>query len=102
MTKLEILKSVPCSRIRDTWLVLGENRCTSSTRIYNKDLIYKVIETSSDLEGCLVHCKEELIGTVDWAKADLCDSETGEITFGNNIISPFFRLVLLKEDLESI
>ena len=41
MTKLEILKSYPSSRIRDTWFVLGENTCTSSTRIYNKDLIYK-------------------------------------------------------------
>ena len=102
MTKLEILKSYPSSRIRDTWFVLGENTCTSSTRIYNKDLIYKVIDPLSDLEGCLIYCKEELIGTVDWAKADLCDLETGEITFGNSIISPFFRLVLLKEDLESI
>ena len=102
MTKLEILKSYPSSRIRDTWFVLGENTCTTSTRIYNKDLIYKVVDPYSDLEGSLVYCKEELIGTVDWAKADLCDLETGEITFGNSIISPFFRLVFSKEDLDSI
>ena len=93
MTKLEILKSYPISRIRDAWLVLGENTCTSSTRIYNKDLIYKVTDPLSDFEGSLVYCREELIGTVDWAKADLCDSETGEITFVNSIISPFFSVV---------
>lgn len=101
MTKLEILKSYSNSRIRDTWYVLGENTCDSSTRIYNKDLIYKVTDSLSSLEGCLIYCKEEHIGAINWVNADLEDS-SGDITFGNSIISPFFNVVLFKEDFDSI
>lgn len=80
---------------------MGGNKVTSSTRIYNEGMIYQVDSTSS-LEGSLIYCDKEYIGTISWGNAELVDEGAGEISFGNDIISSHFYVVLTKEELNKI
>ena len=101
-TKLQILQSYSTRRIRDSWVALGSNTIKQSTKIYNQNMIYKVDVESSPLNGYLLFCKAEYIGNLDWTSANIINSYTGEITFGNKIVSPNFNEVLTASDLNSI
>ena len=58
----DLLKSYSNRRIRDSWAALGSNTITSNTKIYNSNLIYKLNIDGVPLNGCLLFCKEDLIG----------------------------------------
>lgn len=103
MTKLEILSSYPIRKIRDSWFALGELEIKKSSRIYNKEQIYKVNIPTSDLHGSLLFCDKEYIGAdLAWDSAKLVDTDHGEISFGLNIITPHFTLILSADELNSI
>lgn len=64
-------------------------------------MIYQV-KCSSNLQYCLIYCEKEYIGTVSWGNAQLVDEDYGEISFGNDIISSHFYVILTKKELENI
>lgn len=108
MDKLSLLRSYEPRRKRDAWSALGENVIKTSTKFYNEGMIYRIstdvndtISTSS-LTGCLVYCAEEYTGRLNWGNALLVDAAYGEITFGNDIISSHFYVILSREEFESI
>lgn len=103
MTKLEILQQYSLRRMRDSWVALGALETHTSTRIFNKEQIYKVSVVGSALHGALLFCKEEYIGSeLSWATASIKDSQYGEISFGNGIISPNFVLLATAAELATI
>lgn len=101
-TKLQILQSYSNTRIRDSWQSLGGLQCTATTRFYIKDQIYQISDVTSPLNGSLVFCQQEHAGIVTWSTVVIEDSDRGELTFADNIISPNFILLLLKADLDVI
>ena len=103
MTKQEILMSYPLRRVRDSWVALGSLEINSNSRIYNKEQIYEVNNPSSPLHGYLLFCEKEYIGKdLDWTKAVVVDTQYGEMSFGNNIISPNFTILLSADEIASI
>jgi hypothetical protein len=104
MTKLEILRDYYADyRVRDSWYVLGQNTITPKTRIYNAGMIYRIsYENVSSLENYLIFCNKEYIGSLNWNKAEIIDSDYGEISFGNDIISSCFYVVLSSENFSKI
>jgi hypothetical protein len=103
MTKLEILLQYPLRRIRDSWIALGSLEITATSRIYNKEQIYKVNNPSSNLHGYVLFCTQEYIGNdLAWSNATITDAQYGEISFGNNIVSPNFTIILSADEFNSI
>jgi len=103
MTKLEILQQYSLRRIRDSWAALGGLEVLSTSRIYNKEQMYRVHVAGSALDGALLYCKEEYIGNdLPWAAAVIHDSHYGEISFGNKIVDPHFALLATAEELATI
>lgn len=108
MTKFEYLKEKAQSNntkdnilVACTWKATGGKSCSNNTKMYSKDSLYKVSSAKSELNKCLIMCLDDVMKTVDWSKAKVFDPSRGEITFGNNIVSPVFRLLMLAEDLDS-
>lgn len=102
MTKLEILENYTPTQRRDSWAIMGGLYITDTSRVYTKNSIYRLNCTNCSLNGALVFCLEEYQGYFQWENAKLADSTTGEISFGNNIISPYFALILTSEEYDSI
>lgn len=101
MTKYEYLKSQSELKKIATWKALGEAKITSETKIYSKDIVYRVMVSTSALNEYLVYCTKDYIGMdINWNAAVYYDSDYGEISFGNDIVSPYFYVVLAnaKED----
>lgn len=101
MTKLQILQGYSNRRIRDAWVALGENKLTDKTKIFTQNMIYQINFDGSSLNGSLLFCKQDYSGLLNWSTCKVIDG-SGEITFGNDIISPVFHLLLLKQDLDQI
>lgn len=109
MTKFEYLKEkAQPNNTRDnilvacTWKATGGKTCSNNTKMYSKDSILKVNSSKNkEIDKCLIMCLDDVMKTVDWSKAKVFDPSRGEITFGNNIVSPVFRLLMLAEDLDS-
>jgi hypothetical protein len=103
LTKLEILSSYSSQRKRDSWLSLGSQVILPTTRIFNEGMLYRVNVIGSLLHGSILFCKKEFIGDAfNWLSVSLIDASYGEISFGNNIISPNFYYLLSAEDFEAI
>lgn len=106
MTKYDYLRSKieesPCD-ILYTWMAFGENKITKSSKIYNADMLYKVEHDNSALNGYILYCKKSYIGSdISWEKGRLYDYSFGEITFGNDIVSPYFYVLLTREEVEKV
>ena len=112
-TKIEVLLSYSNLKKLDTWVMLGRNEIKSyigkdvakSTRFYSKDMLYLLNDSRSTLNGSLVFCERELSDpmlSVNWDNVELLDGRTGHISFGNNIVSPNFRIVLATPDVKNI
>ena len=100
MTKLEILRGYNNNERASSWLAMGSSLIQPFTQIYNNGTLYKIASaTGGPLASSLVYCDEELIGQVDWLNAECVDGTYGYISFGNNIISPNFYLILTAEEL---
>lgn len=108
MTKLDILRNYKPNRIRDSWVALGKNTIKQSTRIYNEGMIYQLYKQesegypNSELREALIYCAQEYIGYLNWNKAEIIDSEYGEISFGNDIISSHFYIILDRDGFRGI
>lgn len=103
MTKLEIIRDLYTSvQKRDTWYVMGQNTITDITRFFSADILYFCNTGSDVIKGSLVFCNKEYIGKLNWDNASIIDSVTGEISFGNDIVSSRFFLVLDKAHLDNI
>jgi hypothetical protein len=103
MTKAEILFSYSTRRVRDSWYALGQLEITNASRIYNMGQLYKVTGSTGELEGCLVFCQKEYIGSgLPWDNAIIVNALYGEVSFGSDIISPNFLLIITAAELEAV
>jgi hypothetical protein len=108
MDKLSLLRNYAPCRKRDAWAALGENVIKTSTKFYNEGMIYRISTDTNDtisnssLTGCLIYCAEEYVGRLNWNNALLVDEDYGEITFGNDIISSHFYVILSCAEFNAI
>ena len=106
MTKLEILRGYTARRVRDSWAAMGSQLATPGTTIYIKDLLYRVTDPASALNGFVVYCAQEfsaaLSGPINWQLATLEDYNYGEISFTSGIISPNFIVLLTAAEFDEI
>lgn len=108
MTKLDILRNYKPNRVRDSWVALGKNVIKQSTRIYSEGMIYQLYKQDtegypkSSLREALIFCNKEYIGYLNWNKAEVVDETTGELSFGNDIISSHFYVVLDRSGFRSL
>lgn len=100
MTREEIIKGYTNNQKKSTWAQLGSNVITSDTKLYNKGMVYQVKVDNAPLFDCLVFCREDHIGGLDWTQGNIIDSFSGEISFGNNIIDPNLIVVMSKTDFD--
>ena len=100
MTREEIIKGYTNNQKKSTWIQLGSNVITSNTKLYNKGMVYQVKVDNAPLFDCLVFCREDHIGGLDWTQGNIIDSFSGEISFGNNIIDPNLIVVMSKADFD--
>lgn len=112
MTKFEILQSYKSTPLKllDSWFALGKNFIqiledasnSETTKFYSKDLLYILNCTNSSLNKSLIFCTEELIDAsqkLNWENVQYLDSNQGYISFGNDIISPNFRVILSGKEV---
>ena len=100
MNREEVIKGYTDNQKKYTWEALGSNIITSTTKIYNKGMIYKVDIPYSSLEGNLIFCRNDYIGSLEWLNANIIDTFSGEISFGNNIINPNLISVMSKTEFD--
>lgn len=103
MTKLEYLrhKASPTECVM-TWKSLGSNIISDSTKIYSTDQLYYINIGLSELKGYLVYCNQEYIGNIDWTAGKLFDIDYGEITFGHNVATPYFTVILTRTEFDEV
>lgn len=99
MTKKDYLrtKASPEERVM-TWKALGSNIINDSTKIYIANQIYYVNAPLSELNGALLYCSMDYTGNIDWTSGKLFDIYYGEITFGYNVASPYFHVLLTPNE----
>lgn len=98
MTKFEYLRQCEPLEVICTWKALGESVITSKTKIYSANMVYRVEDINSSLNEFLLYCKKDYVGgNINWAKATYYDSDFGEISFGDDIVSPYFGVVLAND-----
>ena len=103
MTKFEFLTTQSPQNIVCTWKSLGSLKATDSTKIYSRDNIYLIKIKNSNLFNCLVYCTDDKAASdIKWNKAEILDYDFKEISFGNNIVSAEFKLLLTKEEYEDV
>lgn len=108
MTKSETLQSYRTSstgfeHIWDSWLALGCNEITESSKIFAEGIIYKInIPTLGNCHNNLIYCKKELLGSIDWSTYEVSDYNYGEISFQPEIVSPNFDLLLVAEEFKHV
>jgi hypothetical protein len=101
MTKKDYLrtKANPEERIM-TWKSLGNNIITDSTKIYLENQIYYVNMYLSELNGAWVYCNQTCTENIDWTAAKIFDINYGEISFGYNVVNPYFTLLLTNNEVK--
>lgn len=99
MTKKDYLrtKATPEERVM-TWKALGSNIISDSTKIYIANQIYYVNIPLSELNGSILYCNMDYTGNIDWTAGKLFDTYYGEITFGYNVASPYFSVLLTPNE----
>ena len=122
MTKFEILQkyrkegeslATPIyTKLMNSWAALGQNfihiydgvDTARSTRYYSKDMLYilHIASGQGALNGSLIFCTESFTDkdlALRWEDCEVLDYENGYISFGQNVWSPNFRLLLLPDDV---
>lgn len=99
MTKYEYLRACDDPlEIICTWKALGEGKITPQSKIYSANMIYRVVDKTSSLNEFLLYCKKDYVGgNINWSKATYYDSIYGEVSFGDDIVSPYFAVVLYND-----
>ena len=103
MTKKDYLRTTASDSERVmTWKALGANTINDSTKIYVANQIYYVNVPLSELNGALLYCNQDYTGNIDWTSAKLFDKYYGEITFGYNVASPYFSIILTPSEFSEV
>ena len=102
MTKKDYLRKAPYSERVMTWKALGANMIDDSTKIYLENQIYYVNIPLSELNGAIIYCVKGYTGNIDWLSAKLFDINYGEISFGYNVVSPYFTVVLTPLEFKEV
>jgi hypothetical protein len=113
-TKYDILKGYAdageIGRIRDTWKNLGGSIITKDSKTFIKDMVYKVVLSSSikfrkgPLDGAYVLCEVSSYGDkdIDFAVVEIQEESQGIFCFKNNVATPFFRVILMPSRADDI
>ena len=101
MTREEALRSYTPLERKATWVMMGSNRITGMTSLYNEGNLYK-LDTYSNYQDALIYCRKTVSGAYDWEHMHLIDENTGEITFGEDVISSEFTVILTPEKFEEL
>ena len=101
MTREEALRSYTPLERKATWVMMGSNKITGMTSFYNEGNLYK-LATYSNYQDALIYCSKTVNGAYDWEHMHLIDENTGEITFGEDVISSEFTVILTPEKFEEL
>ena len=101
MTREEALRGYTPLERKATWIMMGSNRITDMTVVYNEGNLYK-LDTYSDYQDALIYCRKTINNVYVWKSMHLIDENTGEITFGGDVISSEFTVVLTPEKFEEL
>jgi len=102
MTKYKLLKSYPANRKRDSWNNLGALEIVLSTKVLNADSIYLINDATSSFDGYLIYSNEFYDKELDWTNCVVEDLDKGYFSFENQIITPYFRIVASKDEIDNI
>ena len=101
MTREEALRSYTPLERKATWVMMGSNKITGMSSFYNEGNLYK-LDTYSNYQDALIYCRKTVNGAYDWEHMHLIDENTGEITFGEDVISSEFTVILTPEKFEEL
>lgn len=95
--------------IRDTWVLQGTMIASKMTRRYIKDNIFQVsCSEGKPLNGALIYCltdyevDNDVWPCIDWDQYEIEDIDTCFIGSFQGVQSPFFKLLLKKEDVDAL
>jgi hypothetical protein len=95
--------------IRDTWVLQGTMIASKMTRRYIKDNIFQVsCSEGKPLNGALIYCltdyevDNDIWPCIDWDQYEIEDIDTCFIGSFQGVQSPFFKLLLKKEDVDAL
>lgn len=101
MTREEMLRSYTPLETKTTWVMMGSNKATETSRVFNEGNLYR-IAIYCNYQNALIYCRKNFIGIPEWRNLNVVDEFTGEITFGNEIISPEFTIILSPDQFERV
>ena len=102
MTKIDYLRQASKTDVYYTWKSLGGATANNNTKIYVPDNIYLIDQPNSAIYGYLVYCNKDTNGNlIVWSRGSVVDDDFGEISFGNNIVTPYFNFILNKTDSDN-
>lgn len=101
MTREEILRKYTPLERKTSWIMMGSNTISSTTKVYNEGSLYK-LEAYSNYQDALIYCRKSCSGNFDWRNVYLINEDTGELTFGNDVISAEFTLVMTPEQFNAV
>lgn len=101
MTREEILRKYTPLEKKTSWIMMGSNTISSATKVYNEGSLYR-LEAYSNYQDALIYCRKSCSGSFDWRNVYLINEDTGELTFGNDVISAEFTLVMTSEQFNAV
>ena len=101
MTREEILRKYTPLEKKTSWIMMGSNTISSATKVYNEGSLYR-LEAYSNYQDALIYCRKNCSGNFDWRNVYLINEDTGELTFGNDVISAQFTLVMTPEQFNAV
>lgn len=101
MTREEILRKYTPLEKKTSWIMMGSNTISNATKVYNEGSLYK-LEAYSNYQDALIYCRKSCSGNFDWRNVYLINEDTGELTFGNDVISAEFTLVMTPEQFNAV
>ena len=101
MTREEILRKYTPLEKKTSWIMMGSNTISSATKVYNEGSLYR-LEAYSNYQDALIYCRKNCSGNFDWRNVYLINEDTGELTFGNDVISAEFTLVMTPEQFNAV
>lgn len=100
----DILRNYTPVNKRDAWANTGSQYITVNTRTYIKNTLYRINIPSINLNNSLILSLENYSNAnpIPWHMGYIVDEDNGYISFGNNIVNPYFSLILKGEDVLSL
>lgn len=100
-TKFEVLQyyKLQPHKVLSTWIQTGRQKINKDTKFYNNGVVYLLDVSDSPIYNSLVFCDGDFSGQLNWSNCDIDDEELGYLTFGNNIISKNFKIILTFDEV---